>query len=80
MIYTITQASINDYTLTLLSDERAAGTIQKYRRDLTAFARWLGGRCVTKENAALWKAHLLEQGYKPTSINAMSSFRHTWTC
>lgn len=69
----ITAEQIDAYCLSLLADERAAGTVAKYRRDLAAFALWLDGRGVTKENAARWKAHLLERGYKPTSINAMLS-------
>ena len=69
----ITTERIDAYCLTLLADERSAGTVAKYRRDLTAFALWLDGRGVTKENAAGWKTHLLERGYKPTSINAMLS-------
>lgn len=73
MTHTITQAAIDGYCLSLREDEKAAGTVAKYRRDLAAFALWLDGRGVTKENAARWKAHLLERGYKPTSINAMLS-------
>ena len=69
----ITQEHIDAYCLSLLADERAAGTVAKYRRDLAAFALWLDRRGVTKENAARWKTHLLERGYKPTSINAMLS-------
>lgn len=48
----ITTERIDAYCLSLLADERSAGTISKYRRDLTAFARWLDGRTVTKETAA----------------------------
>lgn len=65
------QEQINDYCAALLADERSAGTISKYRRDLTAFARWLAGRPATKETAAGWKAHLLEQHYAPRTINSM---------
>ena len=61
----ITQEQINTYCASMLADERAAGTISKYRRDVTAFARWLGGRAVTKETASGWKAHLLTHGYAP---------------
>ena len=67
----ITQEHIDAYCLSLLADERSAGTISKYRRDLTAFARWLGGRAVTKETAAGWKAHLLNHGYAPRTVNSM---------
>ena len=67
----ITQEQINTYCASMLADERAAGTVAKYRRDVTAFARWLGGRAVTKETAAGWKAHLLNRGYAPRTINSM---------
>ena len=67
----ITTERIDAYCLSLLADERAAGTIAKYRRDLTAFALWLGGRPVSKENSTGWKAHLLNRGYAPRTINSM---------
>lgn len=73
MIYTITPTDIDGYCLSLRSDERAAGTVAKYRRDLAAFALWLDGRGVTKENAARWKTHLLERGCKPKTINSKLS-------
>ena len=67
----ITTERIDAYCLSLLADERSAGTISKYRRDLTAFSRWLDGRIVTKETAADWKTHLLNSGYAPRTINSM---------
>lgn len=67
----ITQEHIDRYCLSLLADERAAGTISKYRRDLTAFAHWLDGRIVSKENAAGWKNYLRHCGYAPRTINSM---------
>ena len=67
----ITAEQIDAYCLSLLADERSAGTISKYRRDLTAFARWLDGRAVTKETAAGWKSHLSQQGYAPRTVNSM---------
>ena len=54
-----------------MADEHSAGTISKYRRDLTAFARWLDGRAVTKESATAWKACLLNRDYAPRTINSM---------
>ena len=69
----ITTKHIDAYCLSLVADERAAGTVQKYRRDITTFTRWLDGRPVSKENAAGWKAHLLERGYKPETINSKLS-------
>ena len=67
----ITAEQIDAYCLSLLADERSAGTISKYRRDLTAFARWLDGRTVTKETAAGWKSHLSHRGYAPRTVNSM---------
>lgn len=67
----ITTERIDAYCMSLLTDERSAGTISKYRRDLTAFARWLDGRTVTKETAAGWKSHLSHRGYAPRTINSM---------
>ena len=78
----ITREQINTYCASMLADERAAGTVAKYCRDVTAFARWLGGRPVSKENSTGWKAHLLNRGYAPRTINSMlaavnSFFRFT---
>ena len=67
----ITTERIDAYCLSLLADERAAGTVAKYRRDVTAFARWLSGRPVSKENSTGWKAHLLNRGYAPRTVNSM---------
>lgn len=67
----ITQEQINTYCASMLADERSAGTVAKYRRDVTAFARWLGGRPVSKENSTGWKAHLLNRSYAPRTVNSM---------
>ena len=80
MQHTITQAEIDSYCLSLLTDERAAGTIEKYHRDLSTFASFLGGAAVTKENAAGWKTHLLERGYKPETINSKLSAINGFFC
>lgn len=71
MEHIITQAQIEAYCAALRSDERSAGTIAKYRRDVTAFAEWLEGRPASKETAAGWKAYLLDQHYAPRTINSM---------
>ena len=71
MEHIITQAQIEAYCAALRSDERSPGTIEKYRRDVTAFAGWLEGRAVTKETAADWKAYLLDQHYAPRTVNSM---------
>ena len=40
----------------LLEEEREPATIEKYLREVRAFAAWLGGAPVTKEGATAWKA------------------------
>lgn len=69
--YKLTGQAIETYRAHLRREERAPATVEKYLRDVRAFAVWLGGRPVTKENAACWKEHLLEAGYAPVTINAM---------
>ena len=55
----------------LRTEERSSGTIEKYLRDVRAFAVWLNGRIVTKETAAGWKEHLFDRHYAPVTINSM---------
>ena len=65
-----TECSIS-YGRYLATEERSPGTIEKYLRDVRAFARWLDGAPVTKELATRWKEHLRSQGYAPATINSM---------
>ena len=69
--YGITGAEIDGYGRRLREAELSLGTVENYLRHARAFARWLGGRGVTKELAAGWKAHLLEAGHAPATVNAM---------
>lgn len=69
----LTPEQISAYAAYLRSEERAAATVNKYLRDITVFAAWLGGRPVTKEAAAQWKAELLDMGQAPATINAKLS-------
>ena len=66
----ITPKQLADFRRHLVSQERSPGTVQKYLADLTAFARWLSGRPVTREEANAWKAHLTARGYAPVTVNA----------
>ena len=52
-------------------EERAPGTVEKYLRDVRAFAGWLEERTLDKEAVVAWKRHLLEAGYAPSTINSM---------
>lgn len=73
MEYRITNELVEDFTACLLREERSAGTVEKYLRDVRAFAAWLDGRPVTKEAAAEWKQYLLTEHYAPVTINSMLS-------
>ena len=55
----------------LRAHQRAAGTIEKYVRDVRALAAWLGGAEVTRERAAAWRDSLLARGYAPETVNSM---------
>lgn len=68
---TLTAEHIAAYGLHLYAEERSSGTIEKYLRDVRAFACFLGTRELTKEIAAQWKEHLSELGYAPVTINSM---------
>ena len=57
----------------LKEDEREPATIEKYLRDVRAFANWAGNRPVTKELAARWKEHLQKTGCQPVTVNGKLS-------
>ena len=66
----ITEEWVTSFGQYLRQEERSAGTIEKYLRDVRAFAAWLGGTPLTKEAAALWKGGLLDQGCTPATVNS----------
>lgn len=72
-IYDLTMEQIITYRTWLAAEEKSAGTIEKYLRDIYSFFRWLNGEAVSKERALDWKAYLLERGYAPVTINSMLS-------
>ena len=49
----------------LLEEEREAATIEKYLREVGAFAAWAGSEPVTKELACRWKERLAASGCQP---------------
>lgn len=69
----LTREVIERYRTYLRQEERSSGTIEKYMRDVGAFALWLQGKAVTGEQTAAWKAHLQAAGYAPRTINSMLS-------
>ena len=69
----LTPQQIQAYARYLQQEEKSAATMEKYLRDVRAFACWLGGRRITKKLCAEWKSRLTEQNYAPATINAMLS-------
>lgn len=69
--YRLTTEQIAAYGRSLRREEHAPGTIEKYLRDVRAFAAWLDGRAATQELAAEWKGHLLSTGHAPGTVNSM---------
>ena len=72
-VNTLTGEMIREYAASLRAQERAEATIEKYLRDIRAFACWLKGEPVAKETAAQWKEHLLAAHLSPTTVNAKLS-------
>ena len=69
----LTPQQIQAYTRHLQLEERSPATVEKYLRDVRAFALWLNGRTISKELTSEWKTHLVAQNYAPTTVNAMLS-------
>ena len=68
---TVTKKEIRQFSDALAEEERSAGTIEKYVRDVRRFAAWLDGEEVSRERTAAWRDCLLERGYAPFTINSM---------
>ena len=74
----IREGQVQAFAQYLQREERSAGTIDKYLRDVRQFAVWMGGKAVTKERVSGWKNALLAQGHTPSTVNsklaALNSF------
>lgn len=66
----LTKDLISDFKEHLILEERSTATIEKYIRDVTAFAKYLNGEKVTKETVIAYKKHLQEK-YAIRSVNSM---------
>lgn len=65
----MTDKMVEAYLKALESEERAAASIEKYRRALLSFAAFLSGAAVTPEMIRLWKDDLRARNYVPSTIN-----------
>lgn len=68
----ITDELITVFKNYLIEEEKSQNTVEKYIRDLTAFARWAGNRELCKSLVLEYKARILEK-YAPASVNSMLS-------
>ena len=66
----LTAAEIAKFKNHLTLEERSAATIEKYIRDVSAFAVYAQEAAITKETVIGYKKHLLER-YAVRSVNAM---------
>ena len=70
----ITDEVIASFRSYLISEEKSEFTIDKYIRDVTAFAAFLGGEPLSKEKTLAYKSHLMDCGkFADSSINSMIS-------
>mgnify|MGYP004454592955 FL=1 len=67
----ITEKIIQQFENHLRMEEKSKNTIDKYIRDVNAFAEYLGGKAVSKEIAISYKQHLQDSGYAARSINSI---------
>ena len=68
----ITKRTIQIYKNYLIEEEKCSVTIEKYIRDINAFAEWLDGREITKTLVLEYKSMLTQQ-YAPASVNSVLS-------
>lgn len=71
--FKLTSERITAYGRYLKQEERTPATLEKYLRDVRAFALWLDGRPVTREAVTGWKERLLAERRAPSTVNAALS-------
>lgn len=67
----INQGIINRMQKYLIEEEKCSATIEKYIRDIKAFASYMQNKPLVKETVIAYKQHLLDIGYAIRSINSM---------
>ncbi|WP_125114974.1 tyrosine-type recombinase/integrase [Agathobaculum sp. Marseille-P7918] len=67
----LTARLVAAYEQHLRAEERSAGTIEKYLRDVRAFQLWLGRGRVDNIKLVEWKSYLMLRRYAPVTINSM---------
>lgn len=67
----LTNEAIQGFKKYLREEEKSENTIEKYLRDVRAFATYLGGAEITKESVITYKDKLISENYAVRSINSM---------
>ena len=67
----LTKQLIEDFFCYLKSEEKSQNTMEKYLRDVRAFAMYLNGAEVTKETVIVYKGKLFSENYAARSVNSI---------
>ena len=67
----LTEKHISEFSCYLKSEEKSQNTLEKYLRDVNAFAVFLNGTQVTKEKVITYKNKLLSENYAVRSVNSV---------
>ena len=67
----LTSEAIDCFKKYLREEEKSENTIEKYLRDVRAFAAYLSGAEITKETVIAYKSRLLAENYAVRSINSI---------
>lgn len=67
----ITEKLIQTFQQYLIGEEKSTATVEKYLRDVRAFAVYVGEKCITKEVVMAYKNDLQIKEYAVRSINSM---------
>ena len=67
----LTEGHIRTFHQYLIRDEKSTAPVEKYLRDVRAFAVFMGAETVAKEQVMAYKQTLRERGYAVRSINSM---------
>ena len=67
----ITDTQIQSFHQYLIWEEKSTATVEKYLRDVRAFAVYVSDEMISKEVVMAWKKELQIKGYAVRSINSM---------
>lgn len=73
----ITEEQMLEFQVYLREEERSAGTIDKYMRDVRLLKEWLDGKALNKEQLILWR-DALQEDHKPRTVNSMLASVHAF--